>query len=855
MRLIFTIWITLSLCTYTKLQSQDRFPCTGKQLISLSNGGKTEITYPVFVPFAPPFLTLQYEFDGAFDALGFNTKDSYIYGVEYNTNNIVRLTTSGFQRIGKVTDVNVLKVDAGDCSLDGYYFCYDFEKSRMLVFEVTNGFKLFKQFKLFWSPNSPNRGDFKTRIFDFAFDPNDPKTAYAFQPNYASYEVAPDTTKGHILKINLNLDDPNVGMVTTVSKTNENAITHIGALAFDPNSNLSGFGSSSRSINPSQNTFYNISQNQGDVDPIIRYPGSFFLTDGCSCPYPLQFTNFIPQDGIICNNDTKNFRLTVTNQTFIQINDVVLKDTFPEGTLIKSVSGNFIGKAEGIGTNTLKISQLQIPSKRRVEVIIELMTVNTNDGYYTNQAFLENLPLIYPTPFGSDEPFTSIVGDPSTFHVDTRKIDGLKWDVTKPSDCLKANDGKIVVTSAEFVPGQIYEVALRNQIGWEERYVEVTVDQRKSFTVDGLIPGKYQLFRIRIKNTKCSLGLKDTLIEVDAPNELLNLSIGSNSPVCEKSTLQFNSTSSPVGTIFWRGPNVFGSDEFNPTIERADTSRGGLYWAVAKYGFCEQRKDIRVAVKPLIEATIEGDTSYCLRDTLKFKAITINKGITYAWNGPNGFKMPVLNLTLPLVSPDLAGRYYFTVNNGACYDTLETRLFIRPTPTLSLPREIISDFCKPVIFEPKTLNNKDVLYKWAPSEGLTCDNCESPQLVPLFKNRYRVKVSNDFNCKDSAGVNIILQKENAIIAPNIFSPLSSQLNSLFVVKPNCNVRSIQKFSIYDRLGSEVYSSIPQNVGDLPIPWDGNIGSKQLTKGVYVWIASVELVDGTIMQIAGDIALI
>jgi hypothetical protein len=138
MRLIFTIWITLSLCTYTKLQSQDRFPCTGKQLISLSNGGKTEITYPVFVPFAPPFLTLQYEFDGAFDALGFNTKDSYIYGVEYNTNNIVRLTTSGFQRIGKVTDVNVLKVDAGDCSLDGYYFCYDFEKSRMDLSYLNN---------------------------------------------------------------------------------------------------------------------------------------------------------------------------------------------------------------------------------------------------------------------------------------------------------------------------------------------------------------------------------------------------------------------------------------------------------------------------------------------------------------------------------------------------------------------------------------------------------------------------------------------------------------------------------------------------------------------------------------------
>lgn len=115
------------LCSVTTLAGQLRFDCDGKILIATNNGTTTSIYNPRSLPFTPPFLSILANYAGNFDALGFNAKDNFVYGVEQNTNNIVRLSLyNGVDRIGQVNIVDTLKVNAGDCTAEGLYVCYDY---------------------------------------------------------------------------------------------------------------------------------------------------------------------------------------------------------------------------------------------------------------------------------------------------------------------------------------------------------------------------------------------------------------------------------------------------------------------------------------------------------------------------------------------------------------------------------------------------------------------------------------------------------------------------------------------------------------------------------------------------------
>ena len=113
-----------------------------------------------------------------FDALGFNSKDNFIYGVQQNSNAIVKLRRNNtYDTVGIVGIVDTLHSFAGDCISDGLYMCHDGILNQILVFNVIDDFKLIDRINLFWDPSSQNSGPFRTRIYDFAIDPNNPNIA------------------------------------------------------------------------------------------------------------------------------------------------------------------------------------------------------------------------------------------------------------------------------------------------------------------------------------------------------------------------------------------------------------------------------------------------------------------------------------------------------------------------------------------------------------------------------------------------------------------------------------------------------------------------------------------------------
>lgn len=110
-----------------------------------------------------------------------------------------------------------------------------------------------------------------------------------------------------MLKINLNPNDSKLGMVTPLGRINEAAVTHISGLAFDPKSNLFGYGSSLNGINPPQNNLSSVYAFPGQIAPFLTNSPAAKLSDACSCPFSLSFTIAVPNEGMYCNNDVKNF--------------------------------------------------------------------------------------------------------------------------------------------------------------------------------------------------------------------------------------------------------------------------------------------------------------------------------------------------------------------------------------------------------------------------------------------------------------------------------------------------------------------------------------------------------------------
>ena len=835
------------------------FDCDGQLLVSMSDDDATTIYRPRFIPFGTPYFSPLARYEGiTLDALGFNSKDSYIYAVQQETNAIMRLRRDNtLELVGEVAGISELHVNAGDCTPEGQYMCHDYELQQLLIFDVVDGFALDQSIDLYWDPEAGVGSAFTTRLFDIAIDPNDPSLAYAHQGRADDVALLPVVSRGRVLRIRIDPTDSRVGMVTPLNRVTEPA--HIGALLFSPQSQLFGFGGSGDGLNPPQGRLYNINTITGTADVTVVAQQPTMLSDGCSCPFSFTFTSRVPAEGMYCNNDRKTFVLTIANNSFVPVEDVLLTDTLPDGMIIEGLSDSFIGTVAagtGIGSNILRIENLDIPAKTTVELLIDVLSIDAKVGGTHKQAFLKNMPERFGGDIPSDDLGTpSVPRDSSYFFVTARELEDVTWELVPPTDCIAADDGKIILTSPQFFAGQAFEVRLRNKIGWEEVTYEMVADENNSFAVDSLTPGEYQVFSVRSLSENCSLALKDTTIVLDAPNDQLEFTASSNTPICEGQAIVLNSSMTPQGDIRWTGPQSLGSEEVAVVIDDASTARSGEYKVVATYGYCTQTRLLPVDVLPQLTASMSGDTNYCQRDDLLLAVTSDSDSILYQWTLPSGGLIADSMLTIPSVVDADSGYYRAIGTNGACYDTVGANVTVLPTPTVTMDRTIYTDFCGDVELKPTVTGDTDVTYSWSPTEGLSCTDCPSPQVQAIVQPTYEVMVENSYRCTDSATVAINLDKLTLVHSPNIMRRGSAMGNGEFVVYPSCVVDYIQSLQVYDRWGNTVYQLSDTDPSAASSYWDGSVNGSSGLSAVYMWRAIVQLVDGSVRQVTGDVTLL
>lgn len=152
----------------------------------------------------------------------------------------------------------------------------------------------------------------------------------------------------------------------------------------------------------------------------------------------------------------------------------------------------------------------------------------------------------------------------------------------------------------------------------------------------------------------------------------------------------------------------------------------------------------------------------------------------------------------------------------------------------------------------------DSNFVWSVS-GFLGDTLEGTTEIvrPLSTTSYSITVTDEFGC--SASDELLLQVNNPrlVAIPNAFNPNSTNsLNQTFTISGGQDVSIVRSIDIYNRWGEVVFSARDFPTDDpTEGSWDGDFRNQEAQSGVYVYIVTVEFIDGFSETYTGDITLL
>ncbi len=148
------------------------------------------------------------------------------------------------------------------------------------------------------------------------------------------------------------------------------------------------------------------------------------------------------------------------------------------------------------------------------------------------------------------------------------------------------------------------------------------------------------------------------------------------------------------------------------------------------------------------------------------------------------------------------------------------------------------------------------LTDWQPVALALCPDlvCLQAELIADTSTLIRVEVVDTAGCVAVAERALIVRFDRDLYAPNVFSPNDDGFNDRFTIYGAQAVR-IQRLTVYDRWGEPVFVGQDLSPGNWQEGWDGTTRGHPVPQGVYVFHAEVELTDGSVVSVRGDVTLV
>ncbi|KAA5534626.1 hypothetical protein F0919_08385 [Taibaiella lutea] len=310
------------------------------------------------------------------------------------------------------------------------------------------------------------------------------------------------------------------------------------------------------------------------------------------------------------------------------------------------------------------------------------------------------------------------------------------------------------------------------------------------------------------------------------------VNIGADRYICSYDTIQFIGSVTPANygnyTFDWtpgldlndstiQNP-VFSGDNYVPEMTLKVTTPIG----------CTGSDTMMIVVYPGDFLTASTDTGTCPPAMIQLES---SGAQTYSWSPSYGLN--AIDIPNPVATPVTSTEYTLlgskTYNGHVCYDTQRVAVNVYPAASLNLPDSVQLWPGESYQMNPE---GNGLYYTWFPPSGLTAANISNPVASPEVRTRYFVTSVTENGCIVKDSIDILVNTETALDAPNAFSPSTGPFK---IVKRG--IATLQYFRIYNRWGNKVFETSNIDEG-----WDGNYNDKPQPMGVYVY--TIEAVSST-----------
>ncbi len=161
-------------------------------------------------------------------------------------------------------------------------------------------------------------------------------------------------------------------------------------------------------------------------------------------------------------------------------------------------------------------------------------------------------------------------------------------------------------------------------------------------------------------------------------------------------------------------------------------------------------------------------------------------------------------------------------NDKSCTKTLSVFVDTLSNPSLELGDDIKTKWGNLVTLNPIT---NGVSFWWSPAEGLSCVDCQNPQVNATESSTYYLTVQGENGCLNYDTITVFF--DGSIYAPNSFTPDGNGDNDIFYVYGKDIVE--MDLYIFDRWGELLFHS-----NSLDIGWDGTYKGSFAKTETYVW---------------------
>lgn len=303
---------------------------------------------------------------------------------------------------------------------------------------------------------------------------------------------------------------------------------------------------------------------------------------------------------------------------------------------------------------------------------------------------------------------------------------------------------------------------------------------------------------------------------------------------CSGGTLVLEASGDPA-VHTWSGPGGFAANGLLVSIDPVNATNAGTYWVTAvNVSGCEAHDSIVIVVDLPVTGSISGPDEICLGESI---VLTAAGGTGYTWG--TGMTGPTFSDT-----PTATSAYDVTVTQGACADTVDWMVLVKPLPVILVTAPGLIDIGSSATLSVTGADQ----YAWSPATGLSCTNCPNPIASPQETTVYCVTGETD-GCTTDTCITLTVREECDLVLPNVFSPNFDGINDTWC-SPLLPCAEEQSLQVYDRWGDLIFQAAGATVC-----WDGSSGDKQANPGVYVFVLELRRAGKESQYLQGDITLL